>query len=278
MPVAGRAGPEAGRPAAAGRCQPAHCPHHRLEPDRGAGFMSFAPRVMVNDADVPATGLVQPASRVTYRLVPWQAQPGSRAPVQAWAIRVAQSPACTACAWNRSIRPPRDEADAGPRAEIPQPRGPAGRLLSAVAVALAARGFAASHLDASAMLRVLGQSQRTIAGATPPNSPGRPVCQRRWAWRWALPCTTCLCCCCRGWWSPACPLPACGPALGPGRGPDAAAGLWPAAGAATGPGAAAARDPARRGGAAPGVAGSAGLGVAGFAALLLVVSSDLRWA
>jgi putative ABC transport system permease protein len=30
-------------------------------------------------------------------------------------------------------------------------------------VALAARGFAASHLDASAMLRVLGQSQRTIA-------------------------------------------------------------------------------------------------------------------
>ncbi len=38
-------------------------------------------------------------------------------------------------------------------------------LLSAVAVALAARGFAADHLDASAMLRVLGQSQRTIAGA-----------------------------------------------------------------------------------------------------------------
>ena len=32
-------------------------------------------------------------------------------------------------------------------------------------VALAARGFAADHLDASAMLRVLGQSQRTIAGA-----------------------------------------------------------------------------------------------------------------
>jgi putative ABC transport system permease protein len=34
-----------------------------------------------------------------------------------------------------------------------------------VAVALAARGFAASHLDDCAMLRVLGQSQRTIAGA-----------------------------------------------------------------------------------------------------------------
>ncbi len=36
-------------------------------------------------------------------------------------------------------------------------------LLSAVAVALAARAFAARHLDDCAMLRVLGQSQRTIA-------------------------------------------------------------------------------------------------------------------
>ena len=36
-----------------------------VEPDRGAGFMSFSPRVLLNDADLPATGLVQPASRVT---------------------------------------------------------------------------------------------------------------------------------------------------------------------------------------------------------------------
>ena len=39
-----------------------------VEPDRGAGFMSFAPRVMLNVADLPATRLIQPASRVTYRL------------------------------------------------------------------------------------------------------------------------------------------------------------------------------------------------------------------
>eukprot|EP01136_Pigoraptor_vietnamica_P042002 Opistho-1_new@15656 len=38
------------------------------EPDRGAGFMSFAPRLMLAEADLAATGLVQPASRVTYRL------------------------------------------------------------------------------------------------------------------------------------------------------------------------------------------------------------------
>ncbi|MFS2055150.1 ABC transporter permease, partial [Variovorax sp. CT11-76] len=30
-----------------------------LEPDRGAGFMSFSPRVMLNQADVPRTGLVE---------------------------------------------------------------------------------------------------------------------------------------------------------------------------------------------------------------------------
>ncbi|MBC7941113.1 MAG: ABC transporter permease, partial [Chitinophagaceae bacterium] len=39
-----------------------------IEPDRGAGFMSFAPRVMLADADLAATALVQPASRLNYRL------------------------------------------------------------------------------------------------------------------------------------------------------------------------------------------------------------------
>ncbi|MBS3995802.1 MAG: ABC transporter permease, partial [Hydrogenophaga sp.] len=48
-----------------------------VEPDRGAGFMSFAPRVMINHADLAATALVQPASRLTYRL----AVAGADAPV-----------------------------------------------------------------------------------------------------------------------------------------------------------------------------------------------------
>ena len=38
------------------------------EPDRGGGFISFSPRVMLNQADVAATGLIQPSSRSTYRL------------------------------------------------------------------------------------------------------------------------------------------------------------------------------------------------------------------
>src|SRR6266404_1330496 len=39
------------------------------EPDRGAQFMSFAPRVMIRLDELAATELVQPASRVMYHLL-----------------------------------------------------------------------------------------------------------------------------------------------------------------------------------------------------------------
>jgi putative ABC transport system permease protein len=134
-----------------------------LEPDRGAGFMSFAPRVMVNEADLPASRLIQPASRVSYRF----AVAGPDRQVNAfvkWALDEVKKP---------SIRGVRVESLEGGRPEMRQTLDRAEKflnlvallaaLLSAVAVALAARGFAAAHLDDCAMLRVLGQSQRTIA-------------------------------------------------------------------------------------------------------------------
>ncbi len=136
-----------------------------VEPDRGTGFMSFAPRVLLNQADVPATGLVQPASRITYRF----AVAGTPAAVKAfseWAAAEAKKP---------EVHGVRVESLESGRPEMRQTLDRAQKflnlvallaaLLSAVAVALAARGFAADHLDASAMLRVLGQSQRAIAGA-----------------------------------------------------------------------------------------------------------------
>ncbi len=134
-----------------------------IEPDRGAGFMSFAPRVMVNEADVPATGLVQPASRLTYRFAV-AGEPGAVRTFLAWAEKEVTQP---------GVHGVRLESLESGRPEMKQTLDRAQKflslvallaaLLSAVAVALAARGFAASHLDASAMLRVLGQSQRTIA-------------------------------------------------------------------------------------------------------------------
>lgn len=136
-----------------------------LEPDRGSGFMSFAPRVMLNAADLAATGLVQPASRLTYRL----AVAGDAA-----AVRQFQTWADAAVVAREAHGMRVESLDSG-RPEMRQTLARAEKflslvallaaLLSAVAVALAARGFANDHLDASAMLRVLGQSQRRIAGA-----------------------------------------------------------------------------------------------------------------
>jgi putative ABC transport system permease protein len=136
-----------------------------VEPDRGAGFMAFAPRVMVNAADVAATGLVQPASRLTYRFAV-AGEPRAVREFSTWAEQEAQRP---------GVRGVRLESIESGRPEMKQTLERAQKflslvallaaLLSAVAVALAARGFAAAHLDAAAMLRVLGLSQRAIAGS-----------------------------------------------------------------------------------------------------------------
>ncbi len=133
------------------------------EPDRGAGFMSFAPRVMMAEADLAATRLVQPASRLNYRL----AVAGPDAAVARyteWAQAQIQS---------GELRGVRLESFEAGRPATRQTLDRAEKflnlvallsaLLSAVAVALAARAFAASHLDDCALLRVLGQRQGRIA-------------------------------------------------------------------------------------------------------------------
>ncbi len=141
------------------------------EPDRGAGFLNFAPRVMLAEADLAATQLVQPASRVSYRLAvagkPGDARASARI---AEFTRQAQA-MIERSAW-RGVR--LDSLESG-RPEMRQTLDRASKflnlvamlaaLLAAVAVALAARDFASRHLDDCAMLRVLGQAQRRIAWA-----------------------------------------------------------------------------------------------------------------
>ena len=134
------------------------------EPDRGAGFMSFAPRVMINAQDLEATGLVQPASRITWRL----AVAGENAPAvaryEAWAKEQVGE-------HGRGGRRVESLESGSPEMRRTLERGEKflslvallAALLSAVAVALAARAFAQRHLDTAAMLRVLGQPQRSIA-------------------------------------------------------------------------------------------------------------------
>ncbi|MDP2021478.1 MAG: ABC transporter permease [Hydrogenophaga sp.] len=136
-----------------------------VEPDRGAGFLTFAPRVMINAADLPATGLVQPASRLTYRLAVAGNDPTVKQFVQ-WAQAQIEMP---------GVRGLRLESLEGGQPAMQQTLERAEKflnlvallaaLLSAVAVAIAARGFAQRHLDDCAMLRVLGLSQGTMARA-----------------------------------------------------------------------------------------------------------------
>ncbi|MBP8148100.1 MAG: ABC transporter permease [Limnohabitans sp.] len=132
------------------------------EPDRGAGFMGFAPRVMMNAADLESTGLVQPASRVTWRMA--VAGEGENvAKFLSWAQAEAD---------RAEVRGVKVESLEGGRPEMRQTLDRASQflnlvallaaLLCAVAVALAARSFAERQLDVCALLRVLGQSQRTL--------------------------------------------------------------------------------------------------------------------
>jgi putative ABC transport system permease protein len=144
-----------------------------VEPDRGAGFSSFAPRVMLAEGDLASTGLVQPASRVSYRLA--VAAPDALGPARGDAAvrefvrwteeRIAAAP----------LRGVRVESLQSGRPEMKQTLDRAEKflnlvallaaLLAAVAVGIAARDFASRHLDDCAMLRVLGLSQARIAGA-----------------------------------------------------------------------------------------------------------------
>ena len=142
------------------------------EPDRGAGFLGFSPRVLVHADDLPATGLVQPASRVTYRLM--VAAPDVRRGAADTGVRefLRWADAQVAAGGLRGVRV--ESLQTG-RPEMQQTLDRAKRflnlvallsaLLAAVAVAIAARDYAQRHLDDCAMLRVLGTPQRSMAAA-----------------------------------------------------------------------------------------------------------------
>jgi len=139
-----------------------------LEPDRGAGFVNFAPRVMIARADLEGTGLIQPGSRVTYRLAV-AGDDSARGQAQVaefvrWAEQTQKAD---------KLRGLRVESFASGRPEMRQTLDRAEKflnlvallaaLLAAVAVAIAARDFAQRRLDDCAVLRVLGAPQRAIA-------------------------------------------------------------------------------------------------------------------
>jgi putative ABC transport system permease protein len=136
------------------------------EPDKGASFANFAPRVMLALGDLKATGLVDDFARVTYRL-----QVASKDRNDLAAVRDYEG-------WLRAqirsnnIKGVRIETLESGRPEMRATLDRAGLFLSlvgllsamlaAVAVAMAARRFMGRHLDACAMLRCLGLTQNQV--------------------------------------------------------------------------------------------------------------------
>ena len=126
------------------------------EPDAALDYFDVAPKVVLNLADLPATGLVQEGSRIRHRLVV----------------------AGDATAVERFVRQVRPALGRGQRLETIQDARPeirsaldrAGRflglaalvsvVLAAVAVAMAARRHSERHLSGSAVMRCLGAQQR----------------------------------------------------------------------------------------------------------------------
>ena len=132
------------------------------EQDRGAAFMNFAPRVMLNLEDLAATGLVQPGSRLSYRLqiagqntAIHQFQEFIEAEIKSKSLRGIQV---------ESLESGRPEM----RATLDRARqflalvSMLSAMLAALAIALAARQFLQRHLDACAMLRCLGMKQNQV--------------------------------------------------------------------------------------------------------------------
>lgn len=130
------------------------------EPDRAGNFSAFAPRALINAADVEAAGLIQPGSRVQYRLL-------------------LAGPAKAVADFNDELKPKlaigeRLQDVASGRSEVGTPLARASDylsiaaiaavILSGLAVALAARRHAERHYDTMALMRCLGASRRRVQG------------------------------------------------------------------------------------------------------------------
>ena len=130
------------------------------EAEASVGFLSMSPRVILNALDLPATGLVQSASRISYRLM-----------VAGAPARVAQFRAFVQARIGAGQRI-EDVRDARPELRSAFDRADrflglaalVSVILAGVAVALAARRFLQRHLDACAMMRCLGAQQREMIG------------------------------------------------------------------------------------------------------------------
>ena len=132
------------------------------ELDRGAGFMNFAPRVMMSLDDLPATGLIGLGSRVTYRLL-LAGNDQAISDYEKWAAQWIES---------KGLRGLRIETLENAQPIMRKTLDRAERFLSlvalltamvaAVAIALSARRYVLKQADVCAVMKCLGAGQKSI--------------------------------------------------------------------------------------------------------------------
>ncbi|MFA6015416.1 MAG: FtsX-like permease family protein [Gallionellaceae bacterium] len=126
--------------------------------DQSVGFASFAPRVLMNEADLPATDLLQEGSRISHRLM-----------FAGAATRIAELRAAlqSQLSGNEKLE---DVRDARPEIRTALERAEhflglaalTAAILAGAAMALAARRFVLRHLDSCAVMRCLGAQQAQV--------------------------------------------------------------------------------------------------------------------
>jgi len=131
-----------------------------LEPDRGASFFNFAPRLMMRMEDLQATGLVTTGSRISYSLLA-AGEPEAVAQFESWA-----RPHLARGERLESLDNARPEV----RNTLERSRNFVGLtallavVLAAVAVSLSTRRFSLRHLDGYAVMRCFGATAGRLLG------------------------------------------------------------------------------------------------------------------
>lgn len=128
------------------------------EPDRGSAVFAYGPRVMMSIADIPATNIVQPGSRVRYRYQ-FDGDAELLAPYFTW-LEEQLEPSHRLIGLDDSQ--PRLSESLARAKRFLLLAGSLGVLLAGLAIALAARRYSQRHFDYVAVMKTLGASSPWI--------------------------------------------------------------------------------------------------------------------
>ncbi|MBT4161715.1 MAG: FtsX-like permease family protein, partial [Gammaproteobacteria bacterium] len=128
------------------------------EPDRGGGFNSAGPRVLMNLADVPRTEVVRPGSRLTYRYL-FAGERGAISEFVAW-VKPRLDSDTRVLGIKEGAQGIGDALERGERFLLLGSL--LGVVLAGVAIALAAQRYSLRHYDHVAIMKTLGATPKVV--------------------------------------------------------------------------------------------------------------------